>query len=108
LRDVIIYSSDDTDQNIGYGPTFDGTTKNPLADTGYDNTAHPPPPPITARRVTNDTTEVLKFDSNFIMTKPGENMAVRQVSNEAEDDELESLQIVNCMYIPLCYYFCAC
>ena len=69
-----------TDQNIGYGPTLDGAaTKNPLVDTGYDDSFHPPPPPVTARKVTDDTTEVLKFDSNFIMTKPGENMAVRQV-----------------------------
>ena len=73
-----IYPTSISDQNIGYGPSLDGG--NIQADPGYDNTFHPPAPPISTNKGMEDSTEVLKFDSNFIMAKPGENVADRHVS----------------------------
>ncbi len=60
---------------------MEGANNNILAmDTSYDDNFHPPAPPITTNKGTDESTEVLKFDSNFIMTKPGEASVVGHVS----------------------------
>ena len=59
-----------------------------MTDSGHileskdEDNFHPPAPPLggnLAGRL-EDSTEVLKFDSNFLMAKPGESDMVRHVS----------------------------
>lgn len=68
------------DQDIGYGPSLDTTDSGNLLEAKEDS-FHPPAPPISnVAGKLEATSEVLKFDSNFLMTKPGESNEVRHVS----------------------------
>lgn len=63
-----------TDQDIGYGPSISSA----VAHTGIDH-FHPPAPPVTHKDGTVEDTDMVKFDSNFIMLKKSETGEVRQV-----------------------------
>ena len=69
------------DQDIGYGPGLESTDSGKLLESKYEDAFHPPAPPITSagggRMEANK--EVLKFDSNFLMAKPGESNEIRHV-----------------------------
>ena len=72
-----------TDRGIGYGPGPDisGSTAAQLPASKVDDTFHPPAPPITAHGERMEAgNDVLKFDSNFLMARPGEANEVRHVS----------------------------
>ena len=62
------------DQDIGYGPSISSA----VAHTGIDH-FHPPAPPVTHKDGTVEDTDMVKFDSNFIMLKKSETGEVRQV-----------------------------
>lgn len=64
---------------MGYGPAVDSTDAGRVVVTGYDDNLHPPVPVITSSKMVGDASEILKFDANFIMTKPGESVAIRHV-----------------------------
>lgn len=67
-----------TDQNIGYGPGLELTDSGTLVEPKFEDSLHPPAPPISmagGRMEANK--EVLKFDSNFLMAKPGEANEIR-------------------------------
>ena len=74
------------DQDMGYGPTMDSTDAGQLMVISNDDSTHLPAPPITSTQMADATSEVVKFDSNFIMTKPGESVAVRHVRRVVQND----------------------
>ena len=60
---------------------MDMTDSGDLLDSKYDESFHPPAPPIKDDGGQMEaSSEVLKFDSNFLMAKPGVSDAIRHVS----------------------------
>ena len=72
------------DQDIGYGPALDMTDSGNLLDDKHEDDLHPPAPPVSSMDSGGKmeaSNEVLKFDSNFLMAKPGETNEIRHVRN---------------------------
>ena len=75
-------SAHSIDQDIGYGPALEATDSGHIMDTKYEDDFHPPAPPISTAMggKMEAASEVLKFDSNFLMARPGESNEIRHVS----------------------------
>lgn len=80
IANLLEYSTPALDQDIGYGPALDTTDSGKILEAKYDDDFHPPAPPINMEGKMEATSEVLKFDSNFLMARPGESSEVRHVS----------------------------